>query len=40
MELSGKQLLLACRNGDQAAWEALIKRYQRLIVCNSSPCRA
>lgn len=31
MELSDKQLLLACRNGDQAAWEALITRYQRLI---------
>ena len=31
MELSDKQLLLACRNGDQAAWEALIKRYQRLM---------
>ncbi len=31
MELSDKQLLLACRNGDQAGWEALIKRYQRLM---------
>ena len=31
MEPSDKQLLLACRNGDQAAWEALIKRYQRLM---------
>ena len=31
MELSDKQLLLACRNGNQAAWEALIKRYQRLM---------
>ena len=31
MELSDKQLLLACRNGDQAAWETLIKRYQRLM---------
>lgn len=31
MELSDKQLLLACRNGDQAAWEALITRYQRLM---------
>ncbi|MFN2511829.1 MAG: RNA polymerase sigma factor [Pyrinomonadaceae bacterium] len=31
MELSDKQLLLACRNGDQVAWEALIKRYQRLM---------
>jgi RNA polymerase sigma factor (sigma-70 family) len=24
-------LLLACRRGDEAAWEALVKRYQRLI---------
>lgn len=31
MELSDKQLLLACRNGDQAAWEALVRRYQRLM---------
>ena len=31
MEPSDKQLLLACRKGDQAAWEALIHRYQRLI---------
>jgi RNA polymerase sigma factor (sigma-70 family) len=31
MELSDKQLLLACRDGDQAAWEALIRRYQRLM---------
>jgi RNA polymerase sigma factor (sigma-70 family) len=31
MELSDTQLLLACRDGDQAAWEALIRRYQRLM---------
>ena len=31
MELSDKQLLLACRGGDQSAWEKLINRYQRLI---------
>lgn len=26
-----EQLLLACRGGDEWAWEALVKRYQRLI---------
>lgn len=26
-----EQLLLACRRGDEGAWEALVKRYQRLI---------
>jgi len=31
MEPSDTQLVLACRNGDEAAWEALIKRYQRLM---------
>jgi len=31
METTDKQLLLACRRGDEAAWEALIARYQRLI---------
>ena len=31
MELSDKQLLLQCRRGDEAAWEALVRRYQRLI---------
>ena len=31
MEPSDKQLLQACRRGDEAAWEAVIKRYQRLI---------
>ena len=31
METSDKQLLLACRDGDQSAWETLVHRYQRLI---------
>ena len=31
MEPTDKQLLLACRRGDEAAWEALVRRYQRLI---------
>lgn len=31
METSDKQLLLACRGGDQSAWEKLVYRYQRLI---------
>jgi len=31
MEPTDKQLVLACRRGDQAAWEALVRRYQRLI---------
>jgi len=31
METTDKQLLLACRRGDETAWEALIARYQRLI---------
>jgi RNA polymerase sigma factor (sigma-70 family) len=26
-----EQLLLACRRGDEGAWEALVRRYQRLI---------
>lgn len=26
-----KELLLACRRGDEAAWETLVNRYQRLI---------
>lgn len=33
-----KEFLLACRSGDQAAWEALVNRYQRLIY--SIPRRA
>ena len=31
MERSDKDLLLACRRGDERAWEALVARYQRLI---------
>lgn len=31
MEPTDKQLVLACRRGDEAAWEALVRRYQRLI---------
>jgi RNA polymerase sigma factor (sigma-70 family) len=38
MEVSDEALLLACRQNDQAAWEALIARYQRLIY--SIPRRA
>lgn len=38
MEVSDGALLLACRQNDQAAWEALIARYQRLIY--SIPRRA
>ncbi len=38
MEPSDEALILACRQGDPVAWEALIVRYQRLIY--SIPCRA
>jgi RNA polymerase sigma factor (sigma-70 family) len=31
MEPSDAALVLACRKGDAAAWEALINRYQRLV---------
>lgn len=31
MEPTDKQLLLACRRGEEAAWETLVRRYQRLI---------
>lgn len=31
MEPTDKQLLLSCRRGDEAAWEALVNRYQRLM---------
>lgn len=31
MESSDKQLLLACRRGDESAWETIVNRYQRLI---------
>lgn len=38
MEDSDLQLVLACRRGDQLAWERLIRRYQRLIY--AIPLRA
>lgn len=31
METTDQELLLACRSGDESAWEALVLRYQRLI---------
>lgn len=31
MERSDLELVLACRGGDQPAWEQLIRRYQRLV---------
>jgi RNA polymerase sigma factor (sigma-70 family) len=31
MQQRDEELLLACRRGDAAAWEALVNRYQRLI---------
>ena len=31
MELSDEALVLGCRRGEAAAWEALVMRYQRLI---------
>ena len=36
--MTDESLISACRRGDDAAWEALIKRYQRLIY--SIPRRA
>lgn len=38
MEDNDVQLVLACRRGDQLAWERLIRRYQRLIY--AIPLRA
>jgi RNA polymerase sigma factor (sigma-70 family) len=38
MEFNDKALVLACRKGDESAWETLIRRYQRLIY--SIPRRA
>jgi RNA polymerase sigma factor (sigma-70 family) len=38
MEESDLQLVLACRRGDQLAWERLIRRYQRLTY--AIPLRA
>lgn len=29
--MSDRELLLACRRGDEAAWNALVSRYQRLV---------
>ena len=31
MEQSDKQLLTACKRGDESAWETIVHRYQRLI---------
>jgi RNA polymerase sigma factor (sigma-70 family) len=31
MPATDKELLIACRNGDESAWNALIDRYHRLI---------
>jgi RNA polymerase sigma factor (sigma-70 family) len=31
MEFTDNQLLSACRRGEESAWEALVKRYQRLM---------
>ena len=31
MERSDLELVLACRGGDQLAWEQLVRRYQRLV---------
>jgi len=31
MDPSDESLILACRGGDAAAWEALVERYQRLV---------
>jgi RNA polymerase sigma factor (sigma-70 family) len=31
MQPTDKELLIACRNGDESSWAALVNRYQRLI---------
>ena len=31
MQPTDKELLIACRHGDESSWEALVDRYQRLI---------
>src|SRR5215510_3128103 len=31
MRRTDKELFIACRNGDESSWEALVDRYQRLI---------
>ena len=38
MQPTDKELLLACRQGDESSWEVLVDRYQRLIY--SIPRRA
>ena len=38
MEPGDGSLVRACRNGDQAAWELLVRRYQRLV--HAIPLRA
>ena len=31
MQASDAALILACRNGDEQAWDSLVSRYQRLV---------
>ena len=31
MPRTDRELLMACREGDESSWEALVDRYQRLI---------
>ena len=31
MQLSDRELLISCRQGNESAWQALVNRYQRLI---------
>src|SRR5690349_3972784 len=31
MQPTDKELLIACRRGDESSWQALVDRYQRLI---------
>jgi RNA polymerase sigma factor (sigma-70 family) len=31
MQTTDKELLIACRQGDESSWQALVDRYQRLI---------
>jgi len=38
MQPTDKELLIACRQGDESSWSALVERYQRLIY--SIPRRA
>ncbi|MGI8669077.1 MAG: RNA polymerase sigma factor, partial [Aridibacter sp.] len=32
LEKSDAELIAACRRGDESAWNALVDRYQRLII--------